>query len=130
MEKPSFFPPPRVLPAPLLINGREATHLRDTGARLSVLTANEAKRPGMTIREIVIGSTTFRDVAFAILPDVEPWRSMPPAQGGIIGIPILLPLGCIRWLKGGTWELDRNVIEGSSDTTNMVFTEITCLLLG
>ena len=129
--------------APVLINGQSATYLLDTGAWLSVMTAAEAKRLGMIIREgtgvlsessgkgvtirtavadqVVIGSNTFRDVSFAILPDVEPWRSMPPGRGGIIGIPILLHLVCICWIKGGTWELGCNVTKNGSDTANLVF---------
>lgn len=129
--------------APVLIDGLSATYLLDTGAWLSVMTATEAKRLGMTIREgtgvlsessgkgvairtavaheVVMGSTTFRDVSFAILPDVEPWRSMPPGHGGIIGVPILLHLGCMRWIKGGTWEFGCNVTKNDSDTPNLVF---------
>lgn len=129
--------------APVVINGKPATYLLDTGAWLSVMTLSEAKRLGLTIREgtgvlsepsgkgvairtavankVVIGSTTFHDVTFAILPDVEPWRSMPPGHGGIIGIPILLHLGCIRWIKGGTWELGCDVPKHDSDAANLVF---------
>lgn len=129
--------------APVLINGRSATYLLDTGAWMSVMTAAEATRLGMTIREgtgvlgessgkgvtirtavadeVGIGSTTFRNVSFAILPDVEPWRSMPPGHGGIIGIPILLHLSCIRWIKGGTWELVCSATKGGSDRANLVF---------
>jgi len=129
--------------APLRINGKRANYLLDTGAWMSVMTVAEAKSLGLTIREgtgvlnepsgkgvairtavaseVVIGSTTFHDVSFAILPDVEPWRSMPPGRGGIIGIPILLQLGCLRWIKGGTWELGRGVNQSVSNTANLVF---------
>jgi hypothetical protein len=68
-----------------------------------------------------MGSTTFHNVSFAVLPDVEPWRSMPPGHGGIIGIPILLHLGCIRWIKGGRWEIACRDDSSRSDTANMVF---------
>lgn len=113
--------------APLTINGLPATYLMDTGAWLSVMTEAEARRLGMTIRaesgrlgessgrgvtirtavarDVTLGGVTFHDVSFAILPDVEPWRSMPAGRGGIIGIPLLLPQGCIRWTRGGSWEL-------------------------
>jgi predicted aspartyl protease len=128
--------------SPVLINGQRATYLLDTGAWLSVMTIAEAKRLGLTIREgtgiigdssgkgvkistavaktLSLGSMIFHDVSFAILPDVEPWKSMPTGRGGIIGVPILLHLGCIRWLKGGMWEIG---CDGSSrsDATNMVF---------
>ena len=128
---------------PLLINGRSATYLLDTGAWMSVMSEAEARRLGMTLREgtgvigeasgkgitirtavarqLVLGSTTFHNVSFAVLPDVEPWRSMPPGHGGIIGIPILLHLGCIRWINGGRWEIACRDGSGSSDPANMVF---------
>jgi hypothetical protein len=38
---------------------------------------------------------SFHDVSFAVLPDVEPWKSMPTGRGGIIGVPVLLHLGCV-----------------------------------
>jgi predicted aspartyl protease len=127
--------------APVRINGKPATYLLDTGAWLSVMTVAEAKRLGLTIREgtavlsessgkgvtirtavakeVRVGSTIFHDVSFAILPDVEPWRSMPIGRAGIIGVPILLHLGCIRWIKGGTWELGCRATSGSE--MNLVF---------
>src|ERR1044072_1137919 len=129
--------------APLRINGKRATYLLDTGAWMSVMTVAEAKRLGLTIREgtsvlnepsgkgvavrtavareVVIGSTTFHDVSFAILPAVEPWRLMVSGRGGIIGIPILLHLGCLRWIKGGTWELGCSVNKSGPNTANLVF---------
>lgn len=131
--------------APVLIDGKHATYLLDTGAWLSVMTSAEAKRLGLTIRassgrlseasgkginvqtavakEVVLGSTVFHDVSFAILPDVEPWTSMPLGRGGIIGIPILLHLGCIRWTKGGNWEIGCTTPATGPDTANLVFYE-------
>jgi len=110
---------------PVLINGRRATYLLDTGAWISIMTIAEAKRLGLTIREgtgmigdpsgngvkirtavakrLSVGSMIFHDASFAILPDVEPWKSMPPRHGGIIGVPVRLQLRCVRWVKGGMW---------------------------
>jgi predicted aspartyl protease len=128
---------------PVLINGRRATYLLDTGAWMSVMTEAEAKRLGLTIREgtgvlgessgkgvkirtavaktLSLGSMSFHDVSFAVLPDVEPWKSMPTGRGGIIGAPVLLHLGCIRWMKGGWWEIGCRDGSSRSDTANMVF---------
>jgi predicted aspartyl protease len=127
---------------PVLINGQRATYLLDTGAWMSVMTEAEAKRLGLTIREgtgvigessgkgvkirtavaktVSLGSMSFHDVSFAVLPDVEPWKSMPTGRGGIIGVPVLLHLGCIRWMKGGMWEIGCRD-SSRSDTGNMVF---------
>jgi predicted aspartyl protease len=129
--------------APLLINGQRSTYLLDTGAWISVMTIAEAKRLGLTIqagggvlgessgkgvnvrmavaKTLSVGPMIFHNVSFAILPDVEPWKSMPTGHGGIIGAPVLLQLGCLRWTKGGAWEVGcRNGIS-PADTTNMVF---------
>jgi predicted aspartyl protease len=128
---------------PLMINERRATYLLDTGAWMSVMTEAEAKRLGLTIREgtgvlgessgkgvkirtavaktLSVGSTMFHDVSFAVLPDVEPWKSMPTGQGGIIGVPVLLHLGCIRWMKGGGWEIGCRDGSSFSDNANMIF---------
>jgi predicted aspartyl protease len=136
--------------APVLIDGKPATYLLDTGAWLSVMTSAEAKRLGLTIRtgslrpsetsgngvgirtavarELVLGSTVFHDVSFGILPDVEPWQSMSPGRGGIIGIPILLHLGCIRWTKDGNWEIGCTTAATGLDAANMVFHENHLLL--
>ncbi|HEY2849466.1 MAG TPA: retropepsin-like aspartic protease [Gemmatimonadaceae bacterium] len=130
--------------APVLIDGKSATYLLDTGAWLSVMTSAEAKRLGLTIREsslrtgetsgkgvslrtavakeVVLGSTVFHDVSFGIMPDVEPWTSMTPGRGGIIGIPILLHLGCIRWTRGGNWEFGCTTAP-DPHAANMVFYE-------
>jgi len=136
--------PDRDFAAPATINGKPVEYLLDTGAWLSVLTEAEAKRLGMVIREgagflsdpsgkgtkirtavasdLSLGAMSFRNVSFAILPDVEPFRSMPVGRGGILGIPILLEAGCVRWVKGGTWEL--GCATGSSrDSANLVFFE-------
>ena len=129
--------------APVVINGRRATYLLDTGAWISVMTEAEAKRLGLTIREgtgvlgepsgkgvkirtavaktLSVGSTIFYNISFAVLPDVEPWKSMPSGRGGIIGVPILLHLGCIRWMKGGRWEVGCRDGSSRSDTANLVF---------
>jgi hypothetical protein len=126
--------------APVVINGRRATYLLDTGAWISVMTEAEAKRLGLTIREgmallgepsgkgvkirtavaktLSVGSTIFYNVSFAVLPDVEPWKSMPSGRGGIIGVPILLHLGCIRWTKSGRWEVGCRDGSRRPDTAN------------
>ena len=129
--------------APLRINGTPANYLLDTGAWISVMTEAEAKRAHLTIRdsqgtladssgqgakvrtaivkELALGTRRFRDVSFAILPDVEPWRSMSPGRGGILGIPILLALECMRWHRTGTWEFGCSGDAASAQPPNMVF---------
>jgi predicted aspartyl protease len=131
--------------APLSINGMSATYLLDTGAWMSVITEAEAKRFGMTIRagagvlnepsgkgvsirtavarDLVLGGVTFHDVSFAVLPDGEPWSAMPLGHRGIVGIPILLSMDCIRWTRGGTWDLGCASDGDASGTAKLVFYE-------
>ena len=130
--------------APISIDGKPANYLLDTGAWLSVMTGNEAKRLGLEIRpgsgfladasgkgvrirtavagELTVGAMSFRQVSFAILPDVEPWISMPEGRGGIIGIPVLLGMECMRWRRAGSWELGCASDEAAV-RPNMVFFE-------
>jgi len=111
---------------------------------MSVMSEREAKRLGLDIRagsgvlgdtsgkgvrirtavadELTIGSMSFRQVSFAVLPDVEPWSSMPDGRGGIIGIPVLVAMECIRWLSTGSWELGC-ASDGAAARANMVFFE-------
>ncbi|HYW74145.1 MAG TPA: retroviral-like aspartic protease family protein [Pyrinomonadaceae bacterium] len=127
---------------PISINGKPANYLADTGAWISVMSVAEARRLNLQVRDstgvlsepsgkgvtfktavardLVVGSTVFHDVSFAILPDVEPWRSMPVGRAGIIGVPILLHLGCIEWTKGGDWTLGCTSGKNNS-AANMVF---------
>ena len=136
--------------APVRLDGTPANYLLDTGAWISVMTEAEAKRAHLTIRdshgmlaessgrgakirtavvkELLVGTRRFRNVSFAILPDVEPWRSMPPGRGGILGIPIVLALECIRWNHGGTWEFGCSGGAASAQPPNMVFFENHLLL--
>ena len=119
---------------PVTINGKAATYLLDTGAWISAITEPEAARLGLSIRngsgsigdasgkgvkvrtavakELVIGDTRFRDVSFVVLPNQEPWTSMPVGRGGIIGVPVILALGRVEWSRD-TWRLG-----GRSDTAD------------
>jgi hypothetical protein len=53
---------------------------------------------------------------------------MPPGRGGILGVPILLALECVRWKREGTWELGCSGDAASSQPPNMVFFENHLLL--
>ena len=128
---------------PLSINGKPATYLLDTGAWISVMSEQEAVRFGLRIRagsgtlgdpsgkgvkvrtavakELTVGSMRFRNVSFAILPNEEPWISMPPGQGGILGIPILLATGMVRWSKNERFELGGRAEQSGGDSPNLVF---------
>lgn len=125
---------------PVSVNGKPSTYLFDTGASVSVLAESEARRLGLTIREpsvqigdssgigfkariavaneLRIGTTRFKNVSFIVLANQEPWTSLPPGRGGIIGLPVILGMRSIRWNKSGTADfatpddtpLERNLV--------------------
>src|SRR5262249_2885068 len=103
---------------PVTINGKADDFLIDTGAGQSALTEAEAKKFGLTLlpgsapsmdssgtgfssrtaiaREVIIGAMRFRSVSFEVIPSDGPFRDV---EIGIIGTPIQLALGSIRWEK-------------------------------
>ena len=125
---------------PVSINGKTDDFLVDTGALHSVLTDREAKKFGLTIRNdmkvltgasgdtanfrtaiartVTVGEFTFNDVSFAVLEPVGPWRDV---EVGVVGMPILLGIGSIRWYKDGTAELGITITHAKDDEPNLVF---------
>lgn len=135
---------------PISINGKPATYLFDTGAWMSVMTESEAARLGLEIRlgsgrlsdpsgkglavqtavarDVRIGAMRLRNVSFAILPKEGPWSSLPAGEGGILGMPVWLAVGHVKWSSRGTWELGgrSEIIHRAS--RNLVFFENKLLL--
>ena len=123
---------------PVSVNGKGGEYLFDTGAWQSVVTEPEARRLGLTVREgshfitdpsgtrvayrtavakeVRIGGMRFGDVSFAVYAAPP---SAPDAEGGIIGMPILIHAGSIKWSKDGSVELGGTLPRAS--TPNLVF---------
>ena len=130
---------------PVSVNGKSGEYLFDTGAWQSVVTEPEAKRLGLRLREgrhfitdpsgtrvayrtavakdVTIGGTRFGDVSFAVYP-APSWA--PDAEFGVIGMPILIHTGSIKWSKDGTVELGGTLPQASRP--NLVFSENRLLL--
>lgn len=130
---------------PVTVNGKSGEYLFDTGAWQSVVTEPEARRLGLTIREgdhfitdpsgtrvayrtavakeVRIGGMRFNDVSFAVY--AAP-RWAPDAEFGVIGMPILIHAGSIKWSKDGTIELGGTLPRASAP--NLVFSESRLLL--
>ncbi len=112
---------------PASINGQSATYFFDTGAAFSVVSESEAKRLKLTMngatstshtmtsdasfhmavaKEVRIGKTVFRNVSFGVLPDSqEPFSKLPPGRRGIIGIPLIVGMRTLRWIRNGNLEI-------------------------
>ncbi len=129
---------------PLLVDGKPARYLLDTGAWISAMTEGEAARLGLVIRagegtlgdasgkqvkartavakEITIGSMRLRNVSFIVFASEEPF--------GLLGMPVLLAAGSARWSSDGTLELGESggTSDKSGDSSNLVFYENHLLL--
>lgn len=135
-EKASIF-------VPLTINGSAAEYFFDTGAWVSCMSASEAKRLGLSVRdtagtlgsmtnaagfrsavakEAVIGKIHFRNVSFAVFPDTqEPWLTLAPGRRGLIGIPILVAFRTLRWTAGGALEIGGKQAALDVHKSNLIF---------
>ena len=125
---------------PVTINGKTDDFLIDTGAGQSALTLREAKKFGLTIlpgsapsmdssgtgfssrtaiaREVTIGGMRFRSVSFEVItPPDGPFQDV---EIGIVGLPIQLALGSIRWLKDDIVEIGA-ATPPSGSSPNLVF---------
>jgi predicted aspartyl protease len=111
---------------PVTINGKTDDFLLDTGALHSVMTDREARKLGLAIgddirlmtgasgdstrfrtaiaKDVTVGGTSFQNVSFAVMEPVGPWRD---AEGGIVGLPLIIGLGAIRWSNDSTADLGR-----------------------
>jgi predicted aspartyl protease len=112
------------LTIPVSIDGKVDDYLFDTGAWISVLTERRAMRLGLKIdgaraviggasgqstgfrpaiaKDLDIGGIRFRNVSFAVIDGTGPLADV---DGGILGMPILLALGVIRWSPDGAVEI-------------------------
>jgi hypothetical protein len=67
---------------------------------------NDADFRMAVAKEVQVGSMRLRNVSFGVFPDTrEPFSKLPPGRQGFIGIPILLSLRTLRWVKDGSLEI-------------------------
>lgn len=127
---------------PVSVNGNDCTFLMDTGAWVSVITQQAAERlklefrgaggvlgdssgKGVTTKtaiakELVVGRMRFRNVSFFVVPDQEPFASLPVAQRGILGMPVHLGIGTWQWSRSGIVRLGEK-LPPPKDPPNLVF---------
>ena len=127
------------LTIPVSIDGHTDGFLFDTGAWTSVMTQKKATRLGLKVdatRRVIMGSSgqsagfrtaiapvvdiggiRFRNVSFAVIEGTGP---IAEGDFGIIGMPILLALGVIRWSPDGAVEISSPAPRVRADA-NLVF---------
>jgi predicted aspartyl protease len=126
------------LTIPVSVNGKVDDFLFDTGAWHSVMSARMAERLGVktdttnrvmqgssgqstsfreaVAKEIDIGGVRIRNVSFAVI-GTGPFADV---DGGILGIPVLLALGTIRWSSDGPVEIGSTSPRAPADA-NLAF---------
>jgi hypothetical protein len=132
---------------PLWINGKRASYFFDTGANLSTMSASEAGRLGMEVREVrgssfdvngatvrfrialarslSIGGVVLNNVAFLVAGDDQhPFVDMEPGQRGLIGLPVLIALGSISWNPQGAFLVDRTTKLANMRASNLFFDDL------
>jgi clan AA aspartic protease (TIGR02281 family) len=125
---------------PVSVDGKVDEYVFDTGAWTSVLTERRAARLGLKIdatrraitgssgqsvgfrtaiaKEVDIGGTRFRNVSFAVIEGIGPIADV---DAGIVGMPILLALGAIRWSPDGAVEIGSPAPRAARADANLVF---------
>jgi predicted aspartyl protease len=125
---------------PVTVNGKTDDFLLDTGALHSVMTDREARKLGLAIgddihlmtgssghttpfrtaiaKNVTVGGTSFQNVSFAVMELVGPWQD---AEGGIVGLPLFIGLGAIRWSNDETAVLGRIRGTAAAPEPNLAF---------
>lgn len=133
---------------PVVINGKPAAYLFDSGANLSVLSESEAVRLGMEIQQfrsndakdingnkvsfrialaksLALGGIQLSNVAFLVSDnDQQPFVEMKPGQRGFLGLPVLQALGSITWTRDGVFAADRSPAVASVSEANICFDDL------
>src|SRR5262245_61759157 len=122
---------------PVSVDGKVDDYVFDTGAWHSVVTEGRSARLGLKIdatrrelsgssgqsagfhtaiaKEVDIGGIRFRNVSFAVLERTG------DVDAGIVGMPILLALGSIRWSPDGAVEIGSPAPAHVGADANLVF---------
>ena len=134
---------------PLLINGKPASYLFDSGANLSVLSESEALRLGMEIQEfrsddasrdingnrvlfrisvaktLALGGIQLSNVAFLVADhEQQPFADMHAGQRGLLGLPVLQAFGSVTWTRDGVFEADWSPVSANLSEANICFDDL------
>ncbi len=130
---------------PLLVNGKGAKYLIDTGANNSVISESEARRLGLRTYEATgvgtndglgvsssyrmamarlldFGGLQLRNVPFLVVSDEKmPFAGLPSGWRGILGLPVLLAWETVKWNRDGQIEAGFPTGHGDRTAANMCF---------
>jgi hypothetical protein len=128
---------------PLSVNGKAANFFFDTGAWTNAMSQSEAKRLGlrftealgsvatMTNRtsfrtavadELIVGGVRLKNVSFTVFADDgEPWSVLQPGRRGLLGMPVILAFGTLRWAQDGTVQTGERPAPFDVHKANLMF---------
>jgi hypothetical protein len=121
------------------VNNRQVDWIVDTGMNISMISESEAQMLGISVHrlranasdlaggtapvgaavadKLRIGECDVRNVPLFVLPDSRPpVDELARGERGIIGLPVLLALGTLRWSADGTFEIGGPSSPGASPT--------------
>jgi hypothetical protein len=113
----------------VMVNGKPGNFMLDTGASLSVIAESRARALGLTVHDddtfsmadisgkklpcrvgiagdLTAGSFRLRNVPFCVLPDDQAgFVADPESAPAILGLPVLMAFGTVRWDAAGNFEI-------------------------
>jgi hypothetical protein len=140
------------LELPVTIDGKEVTYGFDTGAALSFMGRSDAELLGLKVRhvktnltegsgtaipgfdiafaaDLVIAGLHLKNVAFFVLQDAgEPFVHVPVGSRGLIGLPVLIAMQCMRWNPDGWFEFGKDARLKKSNLQNLLFQGTTAVV--
>ena len=98
--------------------------VRHGGTGLGSSTGSPIGFRSAVARELVVGSIRLRNVSSAVLPDDgDSWVHPPKERRGLLGVPVLLAFGTVRWGKDGTIEIGAKSAKTDRRRANMYFVD-------
>lgn len=129
---------------PVVVNGKSANFMIDSGATISMIRMTEAERLGLSIKtvdpcigalygatgtpiecqtavaaQINVGGVQLANVAFLVLKDHQ--FQFPDAYGGALGLPVLLAFQTLSWSADGLFQIGSPSRQRCSTKANICF---------
>jgi predicted aspartyl protease len=140
---------------PVAVNGKPAKYGFDSGMDISFMSEAEANRLGLPIHEVsastlrdgasgnavpvrfvvadrlTAGGFELRHVAFLVAQkDAMPFVELPPDKQGILGVPVLVAFGTMRWNKDRVLRIGMDGDRRGAQRSNMCFQAVTPVVEG
>jgi Aspartyl protease len=140
---------------PVAVNGKPAKYGFDSGMDISFISEAEANRLRLPIHEVsastlrdgasgneipvrfvvadrlTVGGFELRHVVFTVAPNnAMPFVELPPDKQGILGIPVLVAFGTMRWNNARVLQIGMDRDHRDAQHPNMCFQSVTPMVEG